>query len=354
MDSKVEPSQQQMEHSAAVRKGGLMNTLYPPGPRPGAKGRMKNHCRKFWWCDLLVFAIIVLIIVLPIIYVAIPKRAQRELNASTLEVTAQEVTSPLPESVHLKIDTVVRSDSSYHPTIRPFRAGLSLKDQEPFLYVNVPEAKSEEVTYITIDQDVNFDSVERFSQYTQAVLAAESLDVYMDGKTKLKLSGLPTMSVNYNKVITMKGLNKLAGLNITDVRILSGREEILPDGSNLIGNVSIPNPSVMTLDLGNVTMNLAVDGRSIGYSLIPNLVLRPGNNVLPMQSRVDQLTILGLVQSTYRNAVLPIEIVGNSSIASNGQHLTYYEDAIKGNTIRLDLNVASALAQIGINVTSSA
>lgn len=27
-----------------------MNKLYPPGPKPGAGGRVKNHCRKFWWC----------------------------------------------------------------------------------------------------------------------------------------------------------------------------------------------------------------------------------------------------------------------------------------------------------------
>src|SRR5690242_12054107 len=34
----------------APRKGGVMNKLYPPGPKPGAGGRVKNHCRKFWWC----------------------------------------------------------------------------------------------------------------------------------------------------------------------------------------------------------------------------------------------------------------------------------------------------------------
>ena len=145
-------------------------------------------------------------------------------------------------------------------------------------------------------------------------------------------------------------MNKLSGLNITDVKILSGENEVLSDGSNLIGNVSIPNPSVMTLDLGNVTMNLAVDGKPIGYSLIPNLLLKPGDNILPMQSKVDQLTILGLVQSTYKNAVLPIDVVGNSSI-SNGQHLMYYEEAIKSNTIRLNLDIGPALAGLGINIT---
>lgn len=147
------------------------------------------------------------------------------------------------------------------------------------------------------------------------------------------------------------GLNKLAGLNISDVRILSGEREILADGSNLVANVSIPNPSVMTLDLGNVTMDLSVDGKAIGTTLVPNLLLKPGDNVFPMQSRVDQLALLGLIQTKYRNAILPIDIVGNSSIR-NGQHLTYYEDAIKSNLIKLNLDVGPALAGIGINVTS--
>lgn len=146
------------------------------------------------------------------------------------------------------------------------------------------------------------------------------------------------------------GLNKLAGLNISDVRILAG-DQILPDGSNLVGNVSVPNPSVMTLDLGNVTMNLGVDGKSIGYTLIKDMLLKPGDNKFPIQSRVDQLTVLGLVTSTYKNGVLPLEIVGNSSI-KDGQHLTYYEDAIKSNTVKLNLDVGPALAGIGINVTS--
>lgn len=147
------------------------------------------------------------------------------------------------------------------------------------------------------------------------------------------------------------GLNKLSGLNISDVRILSGTDEILSDGSNLLANVSIPNPSVMTLDLGNITMNLAVDGTAIGYALIPDLYLKPGDNVFPLQSHVDQLAILGLIQNKYNDAVLPLEIVGNSSI-KDGQHLTYYEDAIKSNTINLNLDVGPALADIGINITS--
>ncbi|CAE7001672.1 hypothetical protein PTNB85_09124 [Pyrenophora teres f. teres] len=351
MSDKVAPHTAEHVYTAPQKRGGVMNKLYPPGSQPGAKGRMKNHCRKFWWCDCLVLAIIILIVILPIIYVGIPKKAQNEINDSTLEVTSQQVTSPTSDSIHLKIDTVIRSGSSYHPEIDAFRAGLSLEGQEPFLYLNVPKAKSEKETRITIDQDIKLASLAAFSNYTKTVLGSESFQVRLDGKTNIHLSGLPTMDVDYNKVITMKGLNRLAGLNITDVRILSGANEILPDGSNLVGNVSIPNPSVMTLDLGNVTMNLGVDGKAIGYTLIQNLLLKPGDNKFPIQSHVDQLTILGLITSKYKDAVLPLEIVGNSSV-KDGQHLTYYEDAIKSNTVKLNLDVGPALAGIGINVTS--
>ncbi|KAF1840445.1 uncharacterized protein K460DRAFT_296992 [Cucurbitaria berberidis CBS 394.84] len=351
MDTKTEHTRHDEVYSTPQKRGGVINTLYPPGPRPGAKGRMRNHCRKFWWCDCLVLAVLVLVVVLPLIYVGLPKKAQREINDSTLNVTSQEVTNPHPGGVHLKIDTVIKSGSSYHPTIDGFRAGLSLKGQEPFLYVDVPKAKSQAETHITIDQDVDLASLDRFSTYTKAVLASETFEVYLDGKTNIHLKGLPTMDVNYNQVITMKGLNRLSGLNITDVRILSGKTEILPDGSNLIGNVTIPNPSVMTLDLGNVTMNLSVDGKAIGTTLLPNLILKPGDNKLPMQGRVEQLTIVGLIRSKYKNAVIPLEILGNSSV-KNGEHLTYYEDAIKSNTIKLDLNVEPALSAIGINITA--
>ena len=107
--------------------------------------------------------IIVLIVVLPLIFVGLPKKAQKEINASTLEVTNMEVTNPTPESVHLKIDNTIRSDSSYHPRIEAFRAGLSLEGQDPFIYINIPEAKSEGETFITVDQEVTFESSEGFS-----------------------------------------------------------------------------------------------------------------------------------------------------------------------------------------------
>jgi hypothetical protein len=117
----------------------------------------------------------------------------------------------------------------------------------------------------------------------------------------------------------------------------------------MLGRVQIPNPSVMTLDLGNVTMDLSVNGTAIGTALLPNLILYPGANNVSMQSTVKQVTVIGLVKSSYQNKIIPLDIVGNSSVSTqNGQHLTYFEEAIKSNTIRVDLNIGPALAAIGL------
>ncbi|KAH3948332.1 hypothetical protein HBI56_126580 [Parastagonospora nodorum] len=352
METKTETARADEVYSAPRKQGGIINKLYPPGPQPGAKGRVKNHCRKFWWCDCLVFAIIVLIIVLPIIYVAIPNKAQDEINKSTLEVTSQEVTSPTENGVHLKLESVIRSDSSYHPTIDSFRAALSLDGQDPFIHIQIPEAKSEAETRVSVDQDAEFTSLEAFTAYTKTVLGAETFNVNLRGKTNIHLKGLPTMDVDYNKVVSMKGLNKLKGLNITSIKLLSGQSELLADGSNMVGEVYIPNPSVMTLDLGNVTMNLAIDSTSIGTALLPNLVLKPGDNNVPMQAKIQPLDVLSLVQTKYKNAIVPLSITGNSTVR-NGVTLKYYEDALKSNTVNVDLNVGPALSTLGINITQS-
>lgn len=155
--------------------------------------------------DLLVIIVLVLVIVLPIIFVAIPHKAQKDLNASTLEVTAQEVTSPGSDGIHLKLVSKARSSSSFHPTIEGFQAGLHLDGKENFIVINVPEVKAEAETDIVVDQDVKFESLDAFKEYNKVVMGSESFDVYMTGKTKIHQSGLQAISVDYNKKVTMKG-----------------------------------------------------------------------------------------------------------------------------------------------------
>ncbi|OCL01806.1 hypothetical protein AOQ84DRAFT_204035 [Glonium stellatum] len=338
--------------SSLPKKRGFGATLFPPGDTPGVRPRAKNHCRKFWWCDCLVLAVIVLVIILPIIYVGIPQKAQHDVNASTLEIQEQTVSDPTSSAVHLKLVSVARSDSSFHPTLDAFQAALFLEDTEPniipFGYVEIPKTAVEHETTITVDQTLNVTNMDQFIAYNKVVMNSDEFRIAIRGRTGLHQKGLSKINVDYNKVVTMKGLNKLSGFNITEIRVLSTPES---DGSNMNGTVSIPNPSVLTIDLGNVTMDLSVQGMPIGQSLLPDLVLKPGTNVVPMRSTVNQSVVIEMITSSFKNGILPLDIVGNSSI-SNGQHLGYYEAAIKANTLHVNLDVGGALAAIGLNITA--
>lgn len=155
--------------------------------------------------DLLVVAVIVLIIVLPIVYVGIPNKAQHDINASTLEVTSQEVTDTEPDKVHVHIEAIAHSSSSFHPTLEAFRAGLSLEGQDPFIYLDIPQTKAEDDTPIDVDQEAPIVNMDSFIGYTKTALASEEFTIFLSGKTKVHQKGLSAISVDYNKQVKMKG-----------------------------------------------------------------------------------------------------------------------------------------------------
>ncbi|OJD29288.1 pre-mrna processing factor 4-like protein [Diplodia corticola] len=306
--------------------------------------KAKRHCTRFWWLWLVIFAIVILVVVLPIIYVGVPHKGQDELNKADVQVIRQEITDPQPNSFHLVLNNNVTSTSSYHPTLSSFNGSLfledSLPDIKPFGYITIPEVKSESEVQVDVEQDVEVADMDQFIAYNKLVISSEEFRLGLRGRPSVKLDGLPSFDVDYNKVVTMKGLNKLAGLAITSADIRTTPE---PDGATLLGTLFIPNPSVLAVSMGNVTMDLSVNGTSIGYTLIPDLNLMPGNNTFNMRSYVDTKLVLGLVTKQYTDFVLPLDIIGNRSVNSAGERIPWLEAAIKENTIRYDLDLSTAL-----------
>jgi len=70
-----------------------------------------------------------------------------------------------------------------------------------------------------------------------------------------------------------------------------------------------------------------------------------------MRSTVNQTLVLTQIVTTYKNGMLPIDIVGNSSVYE-GQHLTYFEKALGSVTQHITLDVGSALKKVGLDQSS--
>ncbi|EFQ99834.1 hypothetical protein MGYG_02846 [Nannizzia gypsea CBS 118893] len=310
-------------------------------PRASLGSRIGAFCRRFWWLLLIILAVVVLVIVLPIVFVAYPKLAQEDVTDSTLTIADMQTTNPRPDALHVKVTQVIGSKSKYHPTLDPFDAKVYLEgQQDAFMTLNTPEVKADDGVKAIIDQEVPIENSDAFAEFSKAIMLSEELKLKVIGKTKLKLGSLPKTDVDYDKVVTLKGMNHLKGFNITDIKI----GNVPGTNFNMKGNAFIPNPSVLTLAMGNLTLNLAVDGHPIGTSNLYDVVIKPGDNNIPMFANADLPYVLRQTgqQGKYRNGIVPVSIVGNSSVA-HGKDLPYYTKALAANTLMVDLNVPAIL-----------
>ncbi|QSZ31013.1 hypothetical protein DSL72_000574 [Monilinia vaccinii-corymbosi] len=320
---------------------------YPVTPVPAKQslgGKVKRHCARFWWLHLLIFCIIFLIIALCLIYVAMPKIAQDGVDDASLEITQLNFTNPTPDTIVLSQIGTLHSPSMYTPTLDPFNASSYLVTNgqyapEPMVIIPLPRihALHPKSSISIANQELSIVSINALSDFATAVLSREYVTTALVGKTKLHLGALPVVNIDYNQTSTYKGLNGLKGFNVTGVRV----NLTALSGPNLSGHAYIPNPSDMTIAMGNVTLQLSTASGVIGNATIENMTLVPGNNTIPMTGTMNQAKIISSMNPT--TGFVDLSIIGQSAIY-NGQHLVYYERALASTNLSLALNVKQVIA----------
>ncbi|KAE8353018.1 hypothetical protein BDV28DRAFT_115330 [Aspergillus coremiiformis] len=309
--------------------------------KPSFMSRVAAHFKKWWWAYLIAFIIVVLVVALPVVYVGYPNIAQGNIDDSALEVKSMVISDPTPNSFHVNQTQIVKTKSIFHPTIYSFNASVGLLGAAaPFATVTIPQLKSRDGEEVLVDQRLDLTDVSAFGDFATAAIQNEYLYVNVYGKPELRQRGLPKITVAYNKTATMKGLNKLQGFNLFGIHLSNQTA----DGTNIEGQALIPNPSVMTISMGNVTLDLSVNGSSIGTAYIKGLVLKPGNNTLPMTAQVDLLAMLNFM-GKYPGTVVPVDITGSQTNSSvyDGQALSYFSRALASNKLRIALNVSQVV-----------
>lgn len=253
----------------------------------------------------------------------------------------------------------------------PFVVSLFLEDTEPtiipFGYLTIPQTKVTAASTIVVDQVMQIVDVDQFARYNLLVLQSKQYRVGLRGRMGLKQGGFLKINVDFNKVITTPGKFSLLQLNhlsftetgrisldgFKSLQVRNISISLLPadDRTNMHGQIYINNPSPISISMGTVTQNIFVDGQNIGLATIPDLSLVPGDNLIPMTSASNQSAVLELVTTKYTDGVLPVSIVGNSSIY-DGTHIAYFEKALGENRINTTLDLGPALVAIGLNITT--
>lgn len=337
-------------------KSETANVEYEPAAAPVAKPtffqKVLAHFKKWWWAHLIVFIICLLVIVLPVVYVGYPRIARNIVKKARLEISELQALAPTADSIHMVETQTLRTNSSYHSKFYSFQANASLAGEEPYGEITNPEFHAKDGLVFHLDQHLQFSNVSAYAEFSKAFVMEETFYLNVYAKPHLKEGGLPKISATFNKTIPLTGLSGLKGFNVTDFQIvLSG----LPDGHNMNGTVYIPNPSIITIELGNLTMSLAVEGTPIGNSYLNDVTLRPGDNYFYMESATNVSTVLPMISgdnATYKDGLLPVSITTESVIHS-GVHLSYYEYAMAAAAPKnISLNVGAALKKLEASLNS--
>ncbi|OOQ89561.1 hypothetical protein PEBR_07759 [Penicillium brasilianum] len=303
------------------------------------RANVQKHWRRFWCC-YLVAIIIFLAILLPVFFlVVIPTVAQRILNDTDLPVHSAQILDPKVNQVSFTLDTSLNVPMGLRVRTDPISLSLFHRDvqpMQPYLVVNLPSYSLKGNTNMTVTQN-NTDILNEdqfIKTLTQAVYS-KRFTMSAKGSTVGHLGAL-NAPLTIDKDIELDGLDKLSGFSIDSARVLLPKEA---DGTNLVGEATLPNHSVFTFALGNVTLNLMSSGLIIGQATILNVILKPGNNTVALRGRMEIATvlenlseILAAQMDALMDGELELSASGNSTIY-NGVHIKYYEQVLNNLTI---------------------
>lgn len=147
---------------------------------------------------------------------AFPRISQDGIDDSTLEMQSLTVSDPTPESFHLEQTAIVGNDNHYHPRLDAFNVSLSLDgpDDKPYAYIELPAIHATTKATSYVNQTVKITDPDAFMNYNSVTLNNEEVKVAVRGRTPLHEMSFPTTTVDYNKVVTLKG-----GLSSTTISV---------------------------------------------------------------------------------------------------------------------------------------
>ncbi|KAL4966341.1 DUF3712 domain-containing protein [Aspergillus stella-maris] len=328
---------------------GQVSLVEPPLKQKKTK-RFGRHFARFWCCYVF-WSVIFLAIFLPIFFlVVIPAIAQLVVNKSTLLLVNAQILEPRPDSILLTLEAALDLPIALPVRIEPLLLSIydhQAEGNDTIFKSTIDGAIIDGNTTLGI-QNVNTPlNVPLWTNYVHSVVFEPHAPLPVKGETNAFL-GILKSHVKVDKDIHQNTLNKFEGFSITDPKLLLTPNE---NGSNLVANATLPNPSVMTLQIGTTLLDLKSDNYTLGNATLDDLMLYPGNNTVPVNGNIDLdylIDNLGGILATQGDALskgfLRLEAIGRS-VEWNGEEVPYYTEAMKALTLTADV----ALGALVIN-----
>lgn len=265
--------------------------------------------------------------------VIVPALAQRIVDDTNLPIFGGTLIAMSDDSVKIGLNTALTVPGGLSVKLEALELWLYNKGAGFIPWSMVPldgQTVSGRTEINVVDQVVGVGDREQLHEWLSHMLYDKTADISAKGNTTAHLGAL-NFGVKLDKTVTIDALRELEGFSLADSQLLLPPRE---DGVNIVGNMTLPNWSILTIGLGNLTFNAWAGDRLIGNVAVFDVLLEPGNSTLPFEGELfldavfeNLVEVLGSQSSALGSGSLEVGISGNSTIV-DGEHITYLENVL--------------------------
>lgn len=284
--------------------------------------------------------------------VILPAIIQLLVNKAHLPIYGGAFLAKSPTTAIVSIDTELNIPSGIKAVLDPITLYIYNKNTtqySPFLGLHLAKTYLDGDTVVNVTEKlVTILNQTEMESWFEGVFKNAETALSVKGSTTAHLGALKSQ-VNIDKTQKIPTLNSLAGFDFGTL------QAVLPadaDGTNIVGNLTLPNWSPLTIGLGNVTLNILSGSILIGNAHLLDVVVPPGNTTLSFRGEIflsDILKNIGPIISSQASAIkngnIEISASGNSSIV-NGQHIGYVENVLNSQHLSSEVSIIELLGQL--------
>lgn len=170
------------------------------------------------------------------------------------------------------------------------------------------------------------------------------ISVQSDDRLSVFLSSLK-YSPRLNTTIEVKGLSTLDEITIPTLKLM------LPavDGNNINGAISLNNTSSLSVNVGDIMLNLLVSEVKVGVIYLRDVKLVPGVNTLPITGALDISivlanigNILGRQTDLLSAGRIVVNLTGNTTTV-NGQHVRFVDTLLRARPLSVKVTLETLI-----------
>lgn len=259
----------------------------------------------------------------------------------------------------VSIDTALSIPSGVRATLDPLTLYLYNKNTtkySPFLGLDLSRTYLDGNTVVNItDKVVTILNETEMVSWFGGVFSNAETSLSVKGDATVHLGALKS-HINIDKTEQVPTLRKLDGFSFGTLQVVLPADA---DGTNVKGDLTLPNWSPLTIGLGNLTLNIFSGSVLIGNANLLDVVVPPGNTTLSFRGQLflpEILKNIGPIITSQASALkdgnINITASGNASVV-NGQHIGYVESVLNNEYLSTQVSVLGLVTQLAGGLLSS-